>query len=316
MNKLREKRNSFASTSFLDIIACGFGAIILLVLLAKDSPDPSVYDAQAATAQLDELIAGMTKRDDALSRIREIQEKIANEKTRIALSTEIIDLTEQNLDDIDRRIGEYEQQVAALKQSMNQVSNEEKTPAPSPKIENVGGIPVDRKYVIFVIDTSGSMQVIWPQVMAQVKSLLEIHPKVEGFQIINDNGSHLISAYARRWIPDTPARRASALRSMNRWTAMSNSDPVPGIKAALKTYSAYRKDLSVYVMGDEYSGGSYDVVIDEISRLNKGSKDQKNLARIHGIGFFNPRTPVNSRYSILMREVARQNGGAFIAIAG
>jgi len=160
------------------------------------------------------------------------------------------------------------------------------------------------------------MQAIWQRAMVQVKSLLEIHPKVEGFQIINDNGSHLISAYARRWIPDTPARRASALRSMNSWTAMSDSDPVPGIKAALKIYSAYRKDLSIYVMGDEYSGGSYDVVIDEISKLNKGSKDQKNLARIHGIGFFNPLTPVNSRYSILMREVARQNGGAFIAVAG
>ncbi|MCY4275615.1 MAG: hypothetical protein OXE41_09530 [Gammaproteobacteria bacterium] len=316
MNELREKRSNFASTSFLDIIACGFGAIVLLVLLAKDSPDHSVYDAQAATAQLEELITEMTKRDDALSRIREIQEEIANEKIRIALGTEIIDLTEQNLNDVDRRISEFEQQVAALKQSLNQVSNEEKAPAPSPKIENVGGIPVDRKYVIFVIDTSGSMQVIWPRVMAQVKSLLEIHPKVEGFQIINDNGSHLISAYARRWIPDTPARRASALRSMNSWTAMSDSDPVPGIKAALKTYSAYRKDLSIYVMGDEYSGSSYDVVIDEISKLNRGSKDQRNLARIHGIGFFNPLTPVNGRYSILMREVARQNGGAFIAVAG
>ena len=57
MSELGQGRNNFASTSFLDIIACRFGAVVLLVLLAKDSPDPSVHDAQAATARLDALVA-------------------------------------------------------------------------------------------------------------------------------------------------------------------------------------------------------------------------------------------------------------------
>jgi len=315
MNTPRERRNSFASTSFLDIIACGFGAIVLLVLLARDSPDPSVHDMQASTAQLEELVAEMARRDEAASRIREIEEQIARGKTRVALGTEMIDLTEQSLGDIDRRIDEHEQRIASLMESMNQQKKENKPPAP--KIENVGGIPVDRKYVIFVIDTSGSMQEIWPRVMAQVESLLEAHPKVEGFQVMNDTGSHLISTYARRWIPDSPARRASVLRSIRNWAPMSYSDPVPGIKAALRAYSSYRKDLSIYVMGDEYSGGSYDISLEQISRLNTDPKTRKSQARIHGIGFFNPLTPVtNLQYSTLMREVARQNGGAFVAVAG
>ncbi|MCY4227004.1 MAG: VWA domain-containing protein [Gammaproteobacteria bacterium] len=315
MSTPRERRNSFASTSFLDIIACGFGAIVLLVLLARDSPDPSVHDMQASTARLEELVAEMARRDEAASRIREIEEQIARGKTRVALGTEMIDLTEQSLGDIDRRIDEHEQRIASLMESMNQQKKENKPPAP--KIENVGGIPVDRKYVIFVIDTSGSMQEIWPRVMAQVESLLEAHPKVEGFQVMNDTGSHLISTYARRWIPDSPARRASVLRSIRNWAPMSYSDPVPGIKAALRAYSSYRKDLSIYVMGDEYSGGSYDISLEQISRLNTDPKTRKSQARIHGIGFFNPLTPVtNLQYSTLMREVARQNGGAFVAVAG
>ncbi|MCY4148455.1 MAG: hypothetical protein OXF73_03695 [Gammaproteobacteria bacterium] len=315
MSTPRERRNSFASTSFLDIIACGFGAIVLLVLLARDSPDPSVHDMQASTARLEELVAEMARRDEATSRIREIEEQIARGKTRVALGTEMIDLTEQSLGDIDRRIDEHEQRIASLMESMNQQKKENKPPAP--KIENVGGIPVDRKYVIFVIDTSGSMQEIWPRVMAQVESLLEAHPKVEGFQVMNDTGSHLISTYARRWIPDSPARRASVLRSIRNWAPMSYSDPVPGIKAALRAYSSYRKDLSIYVMGDEYSGGSYDISLEQISRLNTDPKTRKSQARIHGIGFFNPLTPVtNLQYSTLMREVARQNGGAFVAVAG
>ena len=317
MSELGQRRNNFTSTSFLDIIACGFGAIVLLVLLAKDSPDPSVHDAQAATARLDALAAEMTRRDEAMSRIREIQEQIAREKTRISLGTEMINLTEQNLNDVDRRINEHEQRIVALKENINQASKEKKPPAPSPKIENVGGIPVDRKYVVFVIDTSGSMQQIWPRVMSQVESLLEAHPEVEGFQVMNDSGSHLISSYARRWIPDSPARRTSVLRAIKNWTAMSYSDPIPGIKAALRAYSSYRKDLSIYVMGDEYSGGSYDIPLQQISRLNTDPKTRKSQARIHGIGFFNPLTPVtNQQYSTLMREVARQNGGAFVAVAG
>ncbi len=317
MSEPGQRRSNFTSTSFLDIIACGFGAIVLLVLLAKDSPDPLVYDAQAAVAQLDALATEMTRRDEAMSRIREVREQIAREKTRIALGTEMIDLTEQNLGDIDRKIDEYEQRAVALKESIKQVSSEKKAPAPSPRIENVGGIPVDRKYIVFVIDTSGSMQQIWPRVMAQVKSLLEAHPKVEGFQVMNDTGSHLISTYAGRWIPDSPARRASVLRAIKNWATMSYSDPVPGIKAALGVYSAYRKDLSIYVMGDEYSGGSYDISLEQISRLNTDPTTRKSQARIHGIGFFNPLTPItNQQYSTFMREVARQNGGAFVAIAG
>jgi len=315
MSELRQRRSGFASTSFLDIIACGFGAIVLLVLLARDSPDPSVHEAQAATDRLDELVAEMTRRDEALSRVREIEKQIAREKARIALSTEVVDQAEKILGDIDRRIDEHQQLLASLQESMSQASEETRIPAPSPRIENVGGIPVDRKYIIFVIDTSGSMQQIWPRVLSRVKSLLEAHPKVDGFQVMNDNGSHLISTYARRWIPDTHGRRASALRAMNNWAAMSGSNPVPGIKAALRTYSADRENVSIYVMGDEYSGGSYDVALGEISRLNTDPKTQKKLARIHGIGFFNPLTPVNIRYSILMREVARQNGGAFVAVA-
>src|SRR5262249_50279801 len=44
----------------------------------------------------------------------------------------------------------------------------------------VGGIPVDSEYVIFVIDTSGSMQENhWPQAQKIMQEILDIYPKVK-----------------------------------------------------------------------------------------------------------------------------------------
>ena len=60
--------------------------------------------------------------------------------------------------------------------------------------EEVGGIPVDSDYVIFIIDTSGSMKQIWGRVSSEIINVLNIHPKVKGFQIINDLGKSLIFA--------------------------------------------------------------------------------------------------------------------------
>ncbi|MXZ81480.1 MAG: VWA domain-containing protein [Gammaproteobacteria bacterium] len=314
MSAARRSRDSFASTSFLDIIACGFGAIVLLVLLSKDDPEPSVHDASAATEQLNSLVEARAKHDEAMSRIREIREEIAKQEFRIEVSSEVIEQAGDDLGDIDREIGEHRSRVAALKESVDKAGRT-KPPAPAPEIENVGGIPVDRKYIIFVVDTSGSMQLIWPRVLEQVDSLMDVHPRMEGFQVMNDSGIHLISAYARKWIPDSPSRRASILRAMQGWIEMSGSDPVPGIKVALRFYSRYRKDLSIYVLGDEFSGNSYDAALDEIAELNTDPLTKEIQARIHGIGFYNPLSPVNDRYSILMREVARLNGGAFVAVA-
>ena len=42
--------------------------------------------------------------------------------------------------------------------------------------------------IMLAIDTSGSMQQIWDRVMNEISNILDIHPKVEGFQILNDNG--------------------------------------------------------------------------------------------------------------------------------
>jgi hypothetical protein len=134
-----------------------------------------------------------------------------------------------------------------------------------PEDATVGGIPVDREYIIFIIDTSGSMHnYAWPLVVKKMEETLNIYPKVKGIQVMNDMGQYMFKNYARKWIPDTPGRRRIILDRLRRWTPFSNSSPVEGITHAIRTYAAPDKKISLYVFGDEFTGKSIDSVIEKI----------------------------------------------------
>ena len=73
---------------------------------------------------------------------------------------------------------------------------------------SVGGIPVDSEYIIFIIDTSGSMQrFAWAMVQKKLRETLDVYPKVKGIQIMNDMGEYMFTQYRGKWIPNSPARR-------------------------------------------------------------------------------------------------------------
>lgn len=185
----------------------------------------------------------------------------------------------------------------------------------SPKrVDEVGGIPVDSEYVIFIIDTSGSMHRIWSRLLSEMDRILDIHPKVKGFQVMNDMGSYLLSADKGRWIKDSPRVRKSVLAAMKSWPSRSrsNSSPVEGLEVALKTYAKPGASLAIYILGDEYNSGSYDPVLASLRRLNTNRKTGKKIARVHGIGFVSGVS--TARFSTLMREVAKQNRGTFLAL--
>jgi len=212
---------------------------------------------------------------------------------------------QQRLDALRAKANQLRAQAAAQSESKPSASTDDEV--------KVGGIPVDSDHIIFIVDTSGSMKEIWPRVIAELENVLDIHPQVKGFQIMNDNGAYLISGYAGRWIPDTPGRRKAVLSAMRGWRSVSNSSPVDGLQKALKTYAKRTEKLAIYIFGDDYSGASYDTVLDTVAELNRDRKTGQPRARIHGIGF-QQQNGVAGKFATLMREVARQNHGAFIGI--
>jgi len=185
----------------------------------------------------------------------------------------------------------------------------------------VGGIPVDSEYIIFVIDTSGSMQSLaWPLMRRKVEETLKLYPRVKGIQVMSDMGQFMFSQYAGKWIPDSPARRRAVIERLRNWRPFSNSSPVEGIEAAIRIFARPDRKISIYVFGDEFTGRSIETVVRTVDRLNRADAAGNRRVRIHGVGFptmFGP--PAESsftgvRFATLMRELAQRNGGTFLGL--
>ena len=129
----------------------------------------------------------------------------------------------------------------------------------------IGGIPVDSEYIIFIIDTSGSMfSYAWERMLQEMEATLDIYPTVKGIQVLNDMGNYLFSRYRGEWIPDTPARRSLILQNLRNWNVFSNSSPVEGITNAVRTFYDPGKKISIYVFGDEFTGASIQEVVQTV----------------------------------------------------
>ena len=170
-----------------------------------------------------------------------------------------------------------------------------------------GGIPVDRDYVVFIIDTSGSMKRYWSLVIQQIDVILELHPKIKGFQVMSDNGEYLLEGYAASWIPDTNLVRKRIVKKLGSWSPYSNSSPAEGLERALRFHT--KKPVSIYVMGDDFTGASYDDILNKVKRMNPRQSNGEKIAKIHGIGF---PWGLDERFPTLMRELAFQNDGVFL----
>ena len=311
--KRRRSSGEVFGLAFLDVITCGFGAIVLLLLISKPAPvetgseaQPSV-DATALEAAAD-LVSRLRARWEAMRAI------LANDPTLRAGSPgenraleEAIRLAGERLHRIERD----NRGLVRVEESLRRATLH----APAPAAERdpeVGGIPVDSEFVIFIVDTSGSMKSIWDGVIDVMDRVLDIHPKVSGFQVLNDNGAYLIAGYRRKWIRDTPALRRSILNALRNWGAMSNSSPVEGLETALRAYSRRDGKIAVYIFGDDFSGASYDRVLETLRELNVDPATGTARVRVHAVGFVSSR--IHDRYATLMREVTRNHDGAFLAL--
>ena len=187
--------------------------------------------------------------------------------------------------------------------------------------DTVGGIPIDSEYIIFIIDTSGSMfNHGWTSVQQKVTEVLDVYPTVKGIQVMNDMGEYMFTQYTGEWIPDTPARRKVILKRLRNWQPFSNSSPVEGITAAIRTFYSKSKKISLYVFGDEFTGPSIQAVLREVDRINKKDKRGKRRVRIHAVGFpiqfSRPEKEqiTGIRFATLMRALCEQNGGTFVGL--
>lgn len=320
----RLRRGSDNNLSFLDVVSCGFGAIVLLILIAETPDNRSAADANRVTERLrGQLAAAIVRRDRAWNGEQTVREKVERERERLAAERAALERARE-----DQTRARADAQAAALiedrlkaaLQSLNEEMRRLELKPSAPDV--IGGIPADSEYIIFIVDTSNSMKSIaWEAAMEQMTTLLDAYPEVRGMQVMNDMGSYMFQGYRGRWIPDTSERRRIVLRQFRHWHSYSNSSPVEGIVAAIRAFRTKSDKISLYVLGDEFTGESFEAVVQAVDRMNH--VDGERQVRIHAVGFFPPeeiekRHPdyadSTARFAALMRELTRRNGGTFLGV--
>lgn len=330
MSRRRERGIDIFNMSFLDVVSCGFGAIILLLVIVKVAEPFALEkiqtDLSGLVARLQQELHQLRGETELVNRdleasqqqLSQAREKLARLQGDLSSVEGRHQASRLNLEAqtrIERQLELAQQQLSAEQRRLLGASY--RRAATDAKI---GGVPVDSEYIVFIIDTSGSMQKhAWPLVRRKVAEVLEIYPRVKGIQIMNDMGDYMFSQYKGKWIADTPARRKAILQRLADWAPFSNSSPVEGIEAAIRRFHAPDKKISLYIFGDDFSRGSIETVLETVERLNRAAGSGRRV-RIHAVGFpvllqfaDNPASAV--RFAALMRKLAESNGGSFVGLS-
>ena len=329
MSRARRRRViDIFNLSFLDVVSCGFGAIVLLLVIVKIS-EPRVIERLTV-----DLSGQVKKLEEELFVIRGettvLNRDLTEKQQQLSVSRERLARLKGSLSSVK---GQYfrarsERETQAIIEGQLQTAQQSLTDemrrllSSTTKIANsrIGGVPVDSEYIIFIIDTSGSMnQFAWTLVRQKIKEVLNVYPKVKGIQVMNDMGEYMFQTYSGKWIPDTPSRRKAINQRLSSWTPFSNSSPVEGIEAAIRRFYAKDKRISLYVLGDDFSSGSIENVINTVDRLNRADSSGKHRVRIHAMGFpvlFNVGGMSKNvvRFAALMRKLAENNDGTFVGL--
>lgn len=330
--KKKRREVSSLSLSFLDAVTCGFGAIILLLVIAKIFEPIRLEESDS---EIDNLIVRYEEElNEILGETERIRRQQRTTETQVALNEAQIEELEEELARIRSAYNTQETEVdieaeiaiqlAAARQSLTEeMERLIDQSRPRPRDYVVGGIPVDSEYIIFLIDTSPSMRGNeWDRVQEQIRETLEVYPTVKGIQVLNDEGEHMFLSTRNEWMTDSPATRREILDRLVDWDAYSNSNPRRGIVEAISRYVADDdKKISLYVYSDDFAagGGTIGSVIREVDARNRANREGERLVRIHAVAFpvFYDRTGLmytGADYAILMRILCQRNGGTFVAL--
>jgi hypothetical protein len=325
----RRREFEVFTLSFLDCICCGFGAIILLLVLSDFGKpliiEKSEKNLQGQLLDLQEQLFEIRGEAEILNReLKGRVDQLTAEKLQLATLS----------GDLSKARGEFksskgdasvanivESELVAAHQTLTAEMDRllRNAPRKSETVAAVGGIPIDSEYVIFVIDTSGSMKGDnWENAQNVMKEILDIYPKVKGLQVLDDEGKPMFRNTPKgQWLTDTPSQRAKIIATMINWSAYSDSSPVQGIGEAVQHWWAADKKISIYVLGDDFTGGSIQAALTAVAKYNPVDKSGKHRVRIHAIGFpAGAGSPpfINARFSALMRAMCDENEGTFVGL--
>lgn len=314
MRKIQRAPVQVFNLSFLDIISCAFGAVIMLVLLAKNGTEDTERGPSNLSTLVTEVLQAQQAVDSLNGALSDKQRELAAAKQKTASVTEQEKNLESAIPRAQKTIQQLQDKASSLRAEIRQATAMLNTPNSTDiPDDDVGGIPTDAEYVVFVIDNSGSMSGGngWGRVISVVNDIIESHPKMKGFQIMAADGDFMFSSKAGTWLPDTQSFRKMAMQQMPNFVG-GGSAPEVGILKAISLYKKTQGTVSLYVFGDDYRANGLDAIVRDITHRNRGANG-KPVMRIHGVGF-SRRQGNAETFAAFMQAVAKRNRGAFVGL--
>ncbi len=264
----RARRAVGFNLAFLDIMACGLGAVILIFMLVKyqtEQPDTESQNLQAELAQRqnenDALESGNRARAaqvDALKQELQRQIRRAAQADEAAgdAAAEIIELTKE---------------IARLQQQIRQTPAPvpaKKTPVKTPKEDHLLGLRVEGRRIVILLDTSASMaderllDIVkikvsdtgtkraapkWRRAIAAARWMIDRVPENSEYLIIRySDKAHFLSG--KKWLDgDDADARESVFEALEKLVPQ-NATNLHAALALMKTNSLSPTD--VYVITD------------------------------------------------------------------
>ncbi len=314
---MKEKKTSEVfSMSFLDIMACGFGALVLILLISEFNEVEIIENKYTANLFLKKQDEMVTKTNQLNNIDEELTTKIKN---LISIQDELNNVKNKlrNRANIVEELSELSQ-VRQSKISLKK--DDQKKP-----VEQVvaSGIRIDSRYLIFIIDNSGSMVegAPWSRVVKEIETIIMTFPSLEGFMVMNDTGKTIVGSGS--WVEPTKSNRLDAIKKLKSVSAMTNSNPIPAIEKSINIYGKKYDDVGIFIIGDDIrENKNVDLRLLQINKLNT-KDDGSKYVRINALGFLTSRRlslqgyafeDDNTKYLTLMRELTEQNGGTLVVI--
>ena len=317
---MKRKATEIFSMSFLDIMSCGFGAIVLILLISQFQTSNEINDTlpNPNIAELEKILEELKVEKNILINDFNLlvnQEESLNSKldNTVLLSDSLVD-------------------IASASSKENKILstdiNKRNIDAKDVKVEvaNAGGLNVESDYIVFIIDNSGSMQDWgpWNKVISEISKIIDAFPNLKGFQVLNDQGRKMMKS-SDKWIEDTESNRKLIKQAIRNFRGTSRSNPIDGLRIALTRYANGIDDVGIFVIGDDIAlqeGERIANYYNEIQNLN--SINNKLKARINGVAFLTSRSATNDYSEIaenmninflnFINELAYENMGSVVVV--
>ena len=312
MSKQRKISELF-SMSFLDIMACGFGALVLILLISEFQES----EVKEVENNADIFLEAQEEKAKKIIKVESLDKLMSLNIEDLISARERLDVLKMELDkksSISSKLNDLasDTDFQISKQRLKSLS------APMEQKE-ASGIKLDSRYLVFIIDTSGSMEP-WAKIVQEIDSLIQTFPDLEGYMVMNDDGS--IFHGGDPWLNPTKINRSASIGILraNRAKYGSRSNPIVGLKKVIRVWGDKYKDLGVFIMGDDILDQTrrIETISQEVLKLNTDSSG-KNKVRVNAVGFLTSRANPsqqqgNKNYLMLMRELTEQSDGAMVVV--